>query len=388
MKIPDSAFEDLGNGKYRVRYKDGGGTWRRKVIKGKTNAKNFYIESHHASLHGEGFNIKKAKAPLRVFAEEWFEAQPNVAHTRQNKSSHLRNHILPAFGDKPIGSITHLDIQKWIASMDAAGLSANSIRHISGTARKLLKDARRAGHIRENPCEDWTRPPVVRRTKTPAKVSQIHAVLAEMDERLQTAVLFAAGTGLRPGEIFGIKVDDLHCERKESFVRVRRQVQSYTGEPQQVKDATKTSRERKVLIADGLVKILVAHINRYESKERFVFTNQIGKPLHAHVFNRAWLRARRKVSQRIRDEAEITFAGDRVARDQANAEADFIERLRFYDLRHFYGSLIGRKTKDVKLVQTMLGHTTAQMSLDNYVHLTADAHRKVRKATKKIFKIN
>lgn len=388
MKIPESHFEDLGDGRVRVRYKDGGGVWRRKVIKGKTNARNFYIEAHHASLQGQGFNEKRMRTPLRIFAEQWLAAQPPSVHTQQNKSSHLRNHLIPALGDKRVGSIQHLDVQRWITSLEAKGLTANSIRHISGTARTLFADAKRDGYIRENPCTDWKRPTVPQRKLVPAEIGHLHACVVEMPERLRAAVFFAAGTGLRPAELFGVKVDDFVEQRKKSVIHVGRQVHSYTGKPQQVVERTKTYQGRIIPIDDGLAEILTAHINLYPSAERFIFTNELGKPLHAHVFNRAWLRARRRVAMDMRAKADKKFTDNPIARARAYAQAEFIERLRFYDLRHFFASLIMKKTKNIKLVQALLGHTTAQMSLNNYVHLAEDDLHEARRATKKLFKIN
>jgi len=118
--------------------------------------------------------------------------------------SHLRNHILPYFGDTPLSKITRQSV-KLFARHLTGRLADSSAISVMSLLSLLMREAvaeRRIGH---NPCQGVkvrTRRPPERPHASPAQVNQIAERIRRHDERV--LVIAAAYTGMRWGELVGL----------------------------------------------------------------------------------------------------------------------------------------------------------------------------------------
>src|SRR5207244_3823414 len=155
----------------------------------------------------------------------------------------------------------------------------------------------------------------------------------------------AAHTGMRRGEIVGLKWSDL--DRLSSRLSISRTLQSLGGSPVEFGVKTRTSR-RTVDLDEGTVRVL----DRWRARLRdeglphglddWMFCNTAGRFLNPEA-----------VSQRF----------DRIVRRTE------LPRVRFHDLRHTHASLLVAAGVPIKVVSERLGHAHPAFTMHTYQHL-------------------
>ncbi len=171
---------------------------------------------------------------------------------------------------------------------------------------------------------------------------EVAALASVVDPRYRAFVLVAAYTGLRAGELIGLRrkhVDPLH-----RTVTVVEQVQ-YIGGGHLTLPPKSAAGRRSVAIPAVVADGLSDHLGRFAEPgpDGLVFPAPDGGFLRLENFRkRVWLPA-------------VTKAG--------------LSPLRIHDLRHTCASLAIAAGADVKVLQRMLGHASAALTLDRYGHL-------------------
>ena len=196
----------------------------------------------------------------------------------------------------------------------------------------------------------------------PSQVSKHRRLDERTNETYRLVVLFLAYTGVRFGELAALRVGRLDLARRRASI-----VQSVTVVQGQglVWGTPKTHERRDVPIPRFLVDDLAAHVAG-KTPGDLVFTGvRGGGPLRATIFRRG---------------------GFDVA-----ARAIGLPGLHPHELRHTAASLAIASGADVKVVQHMLGHSSATMTMDTYGHLfhnrldeVADAMDAARAAAQKL----
>ena len=152
-------------------------------------------------------------------------------------------------------------------------------------------------------------------------------------------------TGLRRGELLGLKWDDI--DFKNGILHVRRQVMRQEGKMVEAPLKTKNSY-RSIAIPADAVEVLKMQRDKIGNGSEYVFPSPTGGPMSSdsvlHMLQRALKRAG-------------------------------LERIRFHDLRHTFATLALQNGVDVKTVSGMLGHYSAGFTLDTYAHVTTAAQR-------------
>ncbi len=174
-----------------------------------------------------------------------------------------------------------------------------------------------------------------------------------MPARYRALVVFAAGTGLRQGEVFGLEVR--HVDFLRRLLTVEQQLVFLSGGPPQVAPPKTAASYRTVPLPQVVVDELAAHLAAFPAAASgLVFTTPTGEPIRRTRFSEtAWLPAVRATG----------LAG-----------------VHFHDRRHYYASLLIRHGESVKVVQNRLGHASASETLDTYSHLWPDSEDRTRAA--------
>jgi integrase len=177
------------------------------------------------------------------------------------------------------------------------------------------------------------------------------ATLADtIDARYRALVLVAAYSGLRAGELIGLRRK--HVDLLRRTITVVEQVQYIGG--RMVQSVPKSSAGRRQVALPGLVVVaLDDHLGRYSEPgpDGLVFPAPEGGYLRLENFRkRAWNPA-------------TVAAG--------------VAPLRVHDLRHTCASLAIAAGADVKVLQRMMGHASAALTLDRYGHLMPGQARSV-----------
>lgn len=161
-------------------------------------------------------------------------------------------------------------------------------------------------------------------------------------------ITVALGTGMRIGEIFGLKWDSVNVENKT--ITVQRSVVS-TNSGMILQDTVKTARSYRTINIPANVAEALRSYRKYEealgmikSGDDLVFTNLKGGIVDtANYTNRTFKRLLAK----------------------SNISSD----VRFHDLRHTFATLLLVKGVHIKIISEMLGHSSIRITLDTYSHV-------------------
>ncbi|MCR2814469.1 site-specific integrase [Microbacterium jiangjiandongii] len=211
--------------------------------------------------------------------------------------------------------------------------------------RAMLNTAVRQEVLPRNPAlavEGTDKPKRRRRgVATPAEVRQLVELFPE---HLQTAVLLAAWSGLRHGELFGLA--RRHIDLAAGTVKVERTLVLLPGQPVSFGDPKSETGHRTVHLPGFVIDALRAHLARYTAAypDALVFTTLGGGPVSPSNTSRLMIRARAAIGR---------------------------EDLTWHDLRHTGATLAYTAGASLPEVKELLGHSTVAAALI-YQHAYAD----------------
>jgi len=161
--------------------------------------------------------------PLKNYALARMKSRLHKTGTVDTYEVHLRNHIMPVFGDHGLAAIGPTMVQQWIKDLQSVkGLAPRTIETIYVIFASIMRGAVRDGYIRETPCVDIRLPEISKtivRLLTPV---QVPALADVMPQRYALLVLLGASAGLRQGEAFGLALDRI--DGTTGMITIDRQV--------------------------------------------------------------------------------------------------------------------------------------------------------------------
>ena len=304
---------------------------------------------------------KTGQYTVGQWMDVWYE---NYAKIKVRPSSHqtykgyIENHIKPNIGDIPLEKLTTLDLQRLYKTLLAngrvdrleskgqpKGLSPKTIRNIHQILSSALKLAQEQRIILTNPAEGCALPKVEHREMKTLPVEQLQSFLREAkDSGVFELYYLELATGLRRGELLGLKWEDIDLEHGD--LRVRRQIARINGKVVEAPLKTKNAY-RTLPLAEDTISILNEQKKKVGSSP-WVFPSATGGPISPdsvlHMLHRVLKRAG-------------------------------LPQVRFHDLRHTFATLALQNGVDIKTVSGMLGHFSAGFTLDTYAHVTTSAQK-------------
>lgn len=319
---------------------------------------------------GEGTWIDH-KAGEVLFADcigrSWW---PNQHHleltTKAGYRSILDKHFLPYLGKYPLKAIAPTVVQGWVSHAIAGGLSPRSIRKDHTLLHGIFKAAVRDRLIAHNPCEGTTLPKVVIAPRDIVTPEQFDQLLAAVPERHQLLVLVGIETGMRLGELAGLRPKHIDLERnlitvEETIVEIGKK-NSPSGERYTVKLAPKNDKPR-VLLVSGELSGLIAHR-----------IHELGMQPDDLLFP--------STDRNLRQPTSRNTFRTRVWRP-AVISAGLPLSVRMHDLRHAHASWLLAGGADLRTVMDRLGH--AQISTtQRYLHALKGADETALEAFQRI----
>ena len=272
----------------------------------------------------------------------------NTTYERYEQISRAR--IVPMLGGVKLKALSPTHV-RGLYKEKLSSLSPRTVQYIHVTLHKALKQAVSDGLIPRNATEA-VKPPQVRREEIrPLTPEQVKMLLeAASGDRLEALYVLAVHTGLRQGELLGLKWDDIDLET--GTLQVRRALTTAKGGPRLAAPKTKGSR-RRVSLTGSAAQALKSHLERQlEEIDRagslwqengLVFASETGAPLD-----------RRDLTSR-RFKPLLKRAG--------------LPHFRFHDLRHTCATLLLTQNVNPKVVSEMLGHSSIAITLDTYSHV-------------------
>ena len=297
--------------------------------------------------------------------EVWFN---DYAMLKVRPSSHqtyrgyLDHHIKPYIGNIPLTKLSSLDLQRLYKKLlsdgrvdrieskkQPKGLSAKTVRNIHQIISSALKLAVEQKLIARNPAEGCALPKVERKEMQTLPVEQLTSFLREAKESgVYEMYYIDLATGLRRGELLGLKWSDIDLEKGD--LRVQRQIGRIDGKIIEMPLKTKNAYRTLPLSADAIDVLMQQR--RKTGNSEWVFPSPTGGPMSPdsvlHMLHRVLKRAG-------------------------------LPKVRFHDLRHTFATLALQNGVDIKTVSGMLGHFSAGFTLDTYAHVTTSAKREAAK---------
>src|ERR671916_603393 len=199
----------------------------------------------------------------------------------------VRLHIRPVLGQLKLKNLTSTHVRGLYRQRLDAGLSPRTVQYIHVTLHKALKQAIADGLIPRNATEA-VRPPQVRKEEIrPLTAEQVKMLFeAVRDDRLESLYVLAVITGLRQGELLGLKWEDVDLEART--LQVRRTLTTAKGGLVLSAPKTKNSR-RTVRLSQTALEALKSHLERQLGEidragdlwreNGLIFTSESGEPL-------------------------------------------------------------------------------------------------------------
>src|SRR5215469_7239269 len=255
-------------------------------------------------------------------------------------------HIVPYFEKMLLPRIKPSHIVEFHTAMEAKKVGKKTRRNLHAILTKMFTYAHDLELIPSNPVKKGIAPKQDKIEKPALTEEQLYALFDAVPIRHKAFYMTLAFTGIRTGEALGLKWADVDFASHQ--LNIRRAI--YRGG----ETTPKTSGSiRPRPMVDELYTALLNHkaMSAFTRPEDYVFASSSGRPMNPDTL--------REVLQSALEKLEIKF-------DQPRADGMHL-------LRHTSGSLVYRRTADVKLAQEWLGHSSPRITLDRYVHLMKDA---------------
>ncbi|MED4005005.1 site-specific integrase [Priestia aryabhattai] len=322
-------------------------------------------------LEDESLNL--TKMTYDRFMEEWFQERKNSLQktTYEIHSIYYRNIIKPRLGHLKVQQIAPLQIQKFINELvNDTNYSEHTIHLIFRIVSASLKKAKVLKLIKDNPTNGITLPKIKKREMRIWSLEQVNHFISEASSvnrltRCYIGFLISIFTGMRQGEILGLRWKDVDFELQTIFVR-----QTLTQNAEIKAGAKNEASVRSIHIPFKLVEELGRHRKlvlqeklllgiKYHDLD-LVVCSRSGKPIIPRNFRKEFY----NLTEKIR-----------------------LPKIRFHDLRHTHATILIQQNVNVKLISERLGHSDIETTLNTYSHVLPNMQKSVSDKLDKIIEM-
>jgi len=290
-----------------------------------------FLDRVNASLSTP--NRERKNATFTAFVELWERDYLALSKpsTKSAAKSNLKR-LKAALGTKDMRKIDAGNIQRLISGMTREGLDPKTIRNLWGTVNLIWQAALAQTYVDAL----LPKPMLPRKSKKKPRfftLTDVARILTATDDEQRAFYWLAAETGLRSGELAGLRTTDIDGDR----LTVNQSV--WQGKEQ----SPKTDNARRTLaLSPQLLSLLWAQIQRQKEKgHEFLFSASTGSPRDMNVFRH------RKMTKLL--------------------ESLGIQQAGFHAFRHFNVSLLDTLRVPLKVIQERAGHAlTGSFTLDVY----------------------
>lgn len=365
-------YEKNGNKYFRVTAsigRDSTGKLIRKEFYGKS--KKEAEQKKEEYLHGikSGLNVDYKNVTLNELMHTWLFEVVRISNkikpsTFQKYEGIYRLYIKDSeISTSKLCDLKTLQIQRYYNKLYENDKSSNVIKNLNKLLKCFLNYAVDEDYVLKNPCSSKIVIPGIEKVeKAPIEIfsdDEIKLLKSSLDgHRYKCIILMALGTGLRQGELLGLKWTDINmntCELKVE--RSLKQVNIIAADgSKEYKTIIQTPKSktsiRTVPIPSALIPIIKEHAKIKTSEKLkagssyinsdYIFTTELGKTIDARNLTKCY--------KRILNKAGITYK-------------------KFHSLRHTYATKLFESNVPLKTVQILLGHSDISMTANIYTHV-------------------
>lgn len=316
------------------------------------------------SAMDENRYIEPSKEIFSNFIRDWFyeHYQNRVEETTVlNRKYILEKHILinNHFTNKALSSITTSDIDAFYNQKVKEEYSTSYIRQMHQMLNQAFNQAVKWGKVLNNPVMEADPPAVKYEEIFIWSLDEIHLFLkACKGERHYLTFLLAIYTGMRRGEILGLKWSDIDFTKK--IIRVNRSLAYNPKVGYKFTQGKTKNSKRHIPIPEFVLNVLKSHREMqdtwielvgelYHNQDLVICTNSGTEQNPQNLI---------RVMKRIIKKADVRV-------------------IRFHDIRHTHASILISEGVDIVKISNRLGHANPKITLEYYAHLLPSSHSEV-----------
>jgi len=329
-----------GQSTYIVRWRDGDKE-KSKSFKRSRDAKDYDAEIRNSLKKGTYLDPGAAKITLSDFANQWLADHTVAPSTRAKYRSLLDAQILPALGHLRLDQVTPQNVRMFLARSEK---KPSTVRTISALLSSISAAAVDDERIRKSFMPTKLALPREQADhRVFLKPEQVHALVEAAPERYQALIYTAAWTGLRWGELAGLKRSRVDLEKATLEVHVA--LVDHAGTLSLSPPKTPAS-QRTVRLTRINAEVLSKHMATYLGGGRMglVFTTELGHALRDDNWRK------------------------RIWKPLVKGIGSVPDETRFHDLRHTHVALCLAVNMNMKAIQSRLGHSSIKVTMDRYGH--------------------
>ena len=275
----------------------------------------------------------------------------------------IRRYLKPALGHIPLQDLRPEQVQRYYNEQVHHGFEASTLRHHHVALSQALALAETHALVARNVARLAAPPRLTHKERRTLTVDEVTTRLlpALKTHRLYAAFLVFFTTGLRRGEVAGLRWQDIDGQAavlhiRQALVRTKNHA---IGRTELVAQEPKTASSRRTIPLPDICQAALRHHRAQQAEEKLrlgpgytdqglVFCRANGAPIDPGTLDRAF--------------------------SQALKRAD-LPAIRLHDARHTYATWLLEQGVSPKVVQTMLGHSSIRITMDVYSHVSLDLER-------------
>lgn len=314
----------------------------------KSDAEAYRTRLDHEMRSGTYRAPELAAQRFQTVYQQWLDAKIwRTEQTRNNYLSQLQTHVLPFWGARRVGEIRRAEVIAWVGSLSNGTaetarhpLAASTVTSVYQRFSAIMLWAELSEAVTVTPCRAIELPRKPAKRHVYLSIPQVEQYADTMGairgDAYRVLTLTLAYTGLRLNEALALRSSAIVGARAHidaAWMRVK-------GQPRKLGDP-KGHKVRRVPLPAFLLDELRSLT---PNADGFLFCDSAGETLTDEQVRAAW-----------------SIARTRLGRTE-----------RVHDLRHAAASIAIAQGADVKVVQEMLGHASATLTLDTYADLWPD----------------
>lgn len=301
------------------------------------------LQARLSIVNDPGYRARPT-ARFQQFASRW-ETTVLSQHSPSHQGtvrSQLRKHLIPFFGRFTLREIQTEDVQRFLSGVRA---SPKTVRNLYITIRSMWKMARVWGYVRHEVCDGIVLPKSQRARRIFFTLEEVQRIIAAAAEPLKTFYWLAAETGMRAGELTGLRLDDLDLESQRVHVRQS----AWHGK---IKGPKTENAYRAFSLSSQLSSHLATFLQTWSPNEqRLLFATKNGTPWDSNLI------VKRKLRPLLRSLG--------------------IEAGGLHAFRHANETMMDRLSVPLKVRQERLGHSDPRMTLGTYTHVASADDKRI-----------